>query len=278
MAELVIDQIEGAELVLDTNADSRRVRMATVTGIDVTGEADANVLEKALTVTGMPGIGEPMPGNTAFTLQQVAVVGLFHNACRVRLTYRPFQFVGLPANAYIITDGGALSQELTSIHAGTGHPIRVGFNDPLHPDLIVKPQTVVQSVPWPLRKVRLQSIIQGVPDGAKNYMGYVNLTSWPTGFSPLGKGFWLIDGFETTYSRYQGYYQIIASAVARPWGNWMIQSIANDQFGKPVPIDPDTVAAMMALEYVRGIATPVNGGMVSVGHFPLVEFSTVFGF
>lgn len=287
-ATLTLDQIEGSELLLDLDGQSRRVRMGTVEGIDVVGDADPNVLEKALAVTGMPGMGNAMPGNPTFSLSQVGVVGIFHNCCRVRLVYRPVEFAGLPASAYVITDGSSLVQENTSIHYKTKLPIRVGYSRTvaLPPGVAGPPvtytipeQSVEMAVPWPMRKVQLQALIAGSPDGSKNYTGYVNSGSWPITFTPLGVGYWLIDNFQSSYSRYQGFYQITASAISRNFRNWMMQGTLIDKnTGTYVQVEDSAVDAALNLAYTATIVKTAGTGIVSVGHYPTVDFATVFGF
>lgn len=288
--EITFDTLEGSELIDEIGAGRRRNRGGIIQGLDVSEDPDPLVLEKALAVTGMPSLGQTQPGNPNMVLSRIGLRAVANDAVRFRLEYEPKNYAG-QATAFFITEDSSLMQTDTSLHP-TGTPIRVGFKQSMAATTyLVKPQSIIQSVPKPLREIRISALLIGQPNAGTtpNRTGYVNSDTWPVGYDPLPAGYWLMNRWTMTEARYAGYFQLSASAITRNTHNWMMAGNLVDPStgrhvypytagGDPLPGGDTLIKSFANHDYTYEVLTNEIIGMVNVGHYPLTSFASAFGF
>lgn len=277
MPTLTLDTIEGAELQDSGDQGRIRVRTGLITGMDVNpGDSDHTVLERALAVSGMPTLRQQWPDNPFLILNRIGIIGLSNDVLRVRLQYEPVSFAGLPAaTAFILTDDTTTIEEESSIHP-TGTACRttwtsggVSITNIPHTFRVFKP----------LREIRISAIKLGQPDHQKNISGSVNDSEWPVGMGALPKGYWYVNRFRTTLSRYSGYFQLEASAITRVTRNWMLESLPVDpSTGKYLKVSNIEINAAITRPYEYAFVSGLLGGIGLYGPGPLASFPDSFGF
>lgn len=282
-AILTLDTIEGAQLQADFTG-KYRVRTGTVEGIDVVGNPDSAVLDKALDAQGMPQLGSTDPIYPLTLLSKVGVFPISNDAVRVRLEYAPINFGA--TTAYIFTDGTSLVNELTSIHPTAG-AVRVGLNKTYN-DVIIPDQTLTFDVPRPCRQISINAYLVGQPAQQPNLVGNVNSDTWPVGANPLASGYWLMSEYKTSLSKWSGWYSLTASAISKTFENWMMRgAIIDPSTGKFVaPSQNGAVAGgynaavqqFASIPYAYGVTSAPQLGLASVGWFPMTAFAAAFGF
>lgn len=109
-------------------------------------------------------------------------------------------------------------------------------------------------------------------------IGKVNDSSWQ-GKNP---GYWLISGYRSTVSRFDGYYTTVASCMTKNNEDWgQLGVFFNVQTGKYLTVSDSVAKIARTLPYQYGSRNSgqLEGtGICVVGPYPTIDFRSVFGF
>jgi len=141
----------------------------------------------------------------------------------------------------------------------------------------------------PTLAVSISGLIYGnPPTGYQEGVAYVNDNIWPQSIASLVRpklaGYWMLQRYETAFSKFKGYYTYDALAGSRVFTDWSETGVlVNRQTGRHVQVSDADVAAMNGLPYSYGYIYPNGGdlesaGIVRIGGNPTISFPTIFGF
>lgn len=297
-ATIIWDVVQQAGGELDA-IQSRVIRPCVVKGMTDSSTADPDAIFKAydaIVAAGVP-LGTVHPTRSNFILRRFLITPISQTSALVRLVYETGLFNG-PASVVIITDRTVNTTYESDLMPGTRIPIRI------HPTLVTfidhagDPQirlipgdTVTLKMRRPTRAIGIQALIYGTPGaGYGDLVGCVNDNDWPTTAvaTDYPIGYWMLDGWTTSYSKYSGFYQLDALAISRVDEDWSeTVTLVDEQTGKKVPVDAADITAMIAPPYSVGEIWPAlatdpdtydGKGIARFGYAQTTNFATIFGF
>lgn len=314
---LTLDTVENAEVEIGLSS-GRVVRTGTVTDIPADASADSGVIFGALTAAGMPQFNSLYPGTQNLFFTRLHIRGFTTNGVKVALYYESFQALVPSAyiiNDDSVMSAETVNMDLstfTPLSISYGPAQKDSSGNPLPPDY-ASPTAFTAAPAWvdvlsPLRTVSVTTLSFGQPNmPGRDLFGGVNNATWPgvppgqqlqggmgqiaplwttpppVG-NPLGVGYWLLTKNRSYWSKYVNYFQTEVEATSYVTHDWSKVLIArNPSTGLLVSPSAAAVQALMIKPYTRGFQqsqqTPGTfDGFGRYGHYPLVNFQTVFGF
>ena len=288
-ATLVLDTIADSALDRDIENPHRRVRTGIIKNIPVnTSTPDYAVLEKALAASGMPAMGDLMPGYSNMFLSHIRIIPAAYKTCRVLLTYEENTWP--VATAYVLRDRSYLAQRQTEFLPGTKQVIEVAFKgtrtistvdengNPISAavDEVIARDKVAMNLLLPMRQINATAIVFGdVPDDIQDLIGKVNNATW----RGKDKGYWLITELETDVTRYKGYFTYSVTAMTKVNEDWSEYGVlVNHLTGRYAPIKQSDVDDLVADPYSYGITAPADSGIVKVCPYEEADYNGILGF
>lgn len=289
---VTLDVFEGAEVSTEatgtnTAAQKRFVRPAIVEGIDLTvvGSDLSEALFIAMTEVSNKAAANPLSGSHAdMYLRKIFLRAISDQTARAELVYETLQIGGGPPSTYVLTDGAFLTTFQTNRMPGTHKPFSTHYEDLDGENRVPEDGSdrVTMSLLRPMRKLNVSALIYGRPQtGGQDAIGSVNDAVWPTSgdSSPKPVGYWLLTDYTTAWTRYGGYMQLSATALTKVREDWSETGILlNKLTGKYVDVDDTVIDALLAKPYTNTVDSPFGDGIIRVGIYPLVSFSTIMGF
>lgn len=303
MATLELDKLDGAAFE-QTGTIKRFIRTGIAYDLDTTSAF--GTLYSVLSIGNCPRWGDTDTVSRDTMVTRIRVDPLSGDMARVTILYESFQGAG-PASAYIITSRAFPRTIETNLIPGLRIPIKATYKFADTPsdeeaffvdkDFGLITDLVPMRIYAPMRSYQISQLIYGSMTPQQPFNGsrspiklsgnvdkgeficHVNSDTWK-GKKP---GFWLMNDYSTSESKYQGFYQAESSAITKVTEDWSETGILrNAQTGKFVPVDPKKIAAMNAKDYKYGMIYPTDAGnqdgIVRVGPYPTVSFSQLFGF
>lgn len=297
MATLLLDTVQDAAMEFDYGI-LRRTRTGTVSGLAVapgtscsyTLETIYGILAAAGHVQGGNYLGDDGTVIAGLYLQNVQIKAISATDYRLLMTYTSER--GQTPSTYIIEDGTAVTQVETSMIPGTRIPLRMGWQS-ASPDVSasIPADSLTFSIMMPIRTVRITALKYGEPvSDNQDLVGCVNNATW------YGRdiGHWMVWDYDTSESKYSGYYtlQAEARAMAKWAGDWSQTQILKDSVtGKYVKVYDADWVPLRAAKYKYGIISigqqdvsalgPDDvgySGVMRVGFYPTIDFTSLFGF
>ena len=299
------DLIEGS--VVETDGLIRRaVRVFHVDGIVVNPDQPYETLWQAQTTPGIPQYNSKHPSRSELILRAIQVVGTSGTSAKMLLRYESPEWGGPPSSS-IITDDGYIEKYQTTYIPGTRRLITVSAEVTVNVPVdigggISSEQQQTEHIgdePVPfvfdrnIRVISVHSLVygslqQGVgfdgpysgnkPQVGQRLAGRVNDAPW----MDLPKGYWKLQRFRTSMSRYSGYYTkeiIAATKNDEDWSEFgILRSKMTGNFIKP---DEKALAAVAEMPYEFGIIGEQQSnkkGFRRVGPAQLTNFPALFGF
>lgn len=297
------------EILLDRQADNaltqegqitRFVRTGIITGLSVAPGNEIAFLHDASRATGMPQMGEICSADVRLQLTRREFRPLSDTMARFFLIYEsPY---GFQETSYIIRNSAFLGNLQTNMLPGSGtRPFWIaGFSQPgaagTSEDKDMLPDTVFMNIFRPMRQVSVSVLAYGSPQGdGGDAIGRVNGKPWPVGVVGMAekpKGYWLCNKYETSLSKYKGYYTVEAAGITRTTQDWSEYGILrNRKTGRYAQVT-DTANAVPSWDYAaeaRAVDTyyygrmyPPNAsdkkGIARWGPYELSDFAILFGF
>lgn len=249
--------------------------------------------------------GQQARGASNLALVRIPIVPLGAAQFRFQLVYENVSPGNFTFNSTYLLETGGVSQgyETTQV-PGSRAPIRVSFDPNAAgaqkvPFDVVPQDYIRMRITRTLRYVRVTQITFGKPtNNLEDYHNYVNSDFWQR----RPKGFWRIDDASTRISRYEGFYQQVATMLSRNVEDWSEPgTLQHQQTGRYCPIDPQAIINAFSTPYgtpnsAKGIKfqtaqEPNNGfiskdgtgyagynGFVRVYPYPTISFRQLFGF
>ena len=309
---VILDTVAGSSFTLEASRVVR-VRTATITNINVAA-GQALMLEEAYIALNAQGLAlnTGYPDNPDWTLQRIRVTPLDGTSARAELFYSTPDW-GTPS-AYIITDSTVLKQVETQFMPGTSkQPFMVSYDaqkaasysstaSPAPTNQTpISQDAVTLSIMIPVRQLTITQLQFGNPDEVSNAptsggfgsigegtgssitslrasVKYVNGDT----FLGLNKGYWLMMGYTTRISVYQGTYVSEATISTNGDEDWSVYGILqNRQTGQYADTSDATgtggMTAAQGAGYSYGIIYNSAGyGVIRVGPYPTTSFTTLF--
>jgi hypothetical protein len=291
-AELMLDRVIGTDIDVRGNF-ARYTRGGYAKGLPVVAGNEHEMLWSIMSIPNCPRAGDTLPGHPAlyFANFQATPLGGSHEGgqARCRFVYETPQSLatGVTPTSYVITSGVHSVGYQTDLIPGTRVPIRTGdFVSTDFPDARVPADNVLMNITRAHRVLRVSALRLGDPDDDKgDLVDHVNDGQW----RGKGIGFWKLSGYETSVSKYGGYYQLAMEAESRVFEDWSETGLLEDRLsGKKVPVTEPDIAIMMGLPYAYGVIFPRKpkatfeadheAGLVRAGPYPLTNFNAIFGF
>lgn len=109
--------------------------------------------------------------------------------------------------------------------------------------------------------------------GPASFVGCVNSYPW----LGLPTGYWLLTGFTSRLSKFDNYYETVATAITKNFEDWSEFGILRQkQTGRYVPVSNQELAKARNGGYSYGVQQ--FQGVVRVGAYPPTDFTGIFGF
>lgn len=250
--------------------------------------------------------GQQARGAANLALVRIPIVPLGAAQFRFQLIYENVSPGNFTFNStYLLETGGVTQGYETTMLPGSRIPIRCSF-DPNAGGAqkgcvfdVVPEDYIRTKLSRTLRYVRITQIMFGKPkNNLEDYHNYVNSDFW----QGRKKGFWRIDDASTRISRYEGFYQQVATMLTRNIEDWSEgRTLQHQQTGRYCPIDQNALLAAFSTPYGTPRSTagikfqtaqePNNGymntdgsgyagynGFVRIYPFPTISFRALFGF
>lgn len=286
-ATLIMDEIDGAELQTSLDGIHRRVRAGRIRGINTTGSVsnpDPRVLEKALAVAGMPGLGDAYPppvdeteGPTVpgLKLKHHILRPFTNTVTKVFLVYETEQNQFTPGS-FLLSDDTRTFSETTNMIPGTRTPVRLNWTNPDDPNEFVPEDFAVFKYERSVRSMVILATIYGNPPTIQRDMvGTVNDNDW--GGYP--RGYWKVDRYRTESRDRGSSYQVTAEVSTKKNEDWSVYDILqNKHTGQYVPIPDSYAQELVDEDYIYGYTGFLNRGIVKIGPYALSPFDILFGF
>lgn len=294
---VTLDTVENAALDIASASgivSKQFVRPCFVDHIDVGASSKSEALWLASEEIQTQAAAHPLEAARAeMVLTRIFLEPFTDTSAKGRIVYELPQFGGGPPSTYLITDDGEMRTLETNRMPGTHEPLVCTWVDPVassgsgggdvHNTITDR---ITYTIMAPLRVINVSALIYGRPnDGFQEAITFANDASWPTsaypggtdGLNPKGKGFWRLDKYRTTYSRWGGYFQLEAQASTKVVEDWSeTGTLRNVQTGRYVKVDPADLTALLAPDYSFGVTN--GNGIQRVGFYSLINFVDLFGF
>lgn len=281
---LTLDAVEDAEIEID-NRRLRIMRTGWVKPLD-TSKPKVEILASALSATGWPATNSPFPSSDPAL--QLAVLRRILirpvrgvNKARVHLGYEMPETGGGagPGLVFILERRTTLVTEETQFHPD-GTPLNIQFENPNDPNGKITQDIATMQIMSPWQQLTATGYYGGEPPEAMvTAIGSVNSTDWH-GFGP---GFWMYVGETTRTQDWGDSYHIQLAFLTRVRRDWSSYAAMKDpQTGKFMRVNTGHKQVLQdkPYEYKVDNELPVGtaNGIVKAGLYPLVNFSTLFGF
>lgn len=300
MATLILDTIQDA-MFEQQGTIKRFVRTGIAHDLDTTNQFAT--LYNVLAIPGCPKWGDTDTVSRDTQLTKIQVRPLSGDTAQCLFIYESFQGAG-PASAYIVTSRSYPRTVETTYILADGLPMTCRAATPPPPDeaqFFDENWYVQDLVPMrvfaPMRGLQVSQLIYGSPKTQLPFNGkaspislgqsidkgskicHVNSDWW----QGLDTGYWMLSEFFSSESKYQGYYQTEATAITKVLEDWGETGILRSSItGKYATVDKTKVAEVLRKKYRPGYIFPTDpkdeSGFIRVGHYPLANFKSLFGF
>lgn len=267
---LILDTVQGSEANVAVY-EGRLIRTAIVKDppLGVGAISNPAAVIAALSAFGMPQRGDPFP-DAAFQdyfLKRHVVRALTATTLAVQLIY---EWHGL----LTIVDTSTLTNVQTQLHPNGFVPIYVSWQNPNDVAGGTVKRVATFNTTLPLRHViASQTVDHPASSGVLNSFASVNKYPW----NGLPAGFWLFSGLEGESDDNGITYRYTCTLTTKQREDWSQIEYLKDERGVAVIVKSTDVTALRVKPYAFSIDTSVNG-VTKVGLYPLVDFSTLFGF
>lgn len=277
MSTIIFDTIKGSLLDVQSAPGSnikQQVRTGIIKDLDVVGSSDAEVLNKAFdAITAAVPFGTPHPRGDVGPFNRLILrpIESISNMLRFEMVYGTGAMSG--NSAYLLRYSTVMQSYNTRFLPGTGRNRRIATLDFKDPDTgkTVKANSINMTLMRPIRTISVTSIQTGAPEeGDDDMVNLVNNAPW----QGKPRGYWLVTGYETAISFYQGYYQASATVMTKGNENWFeVGVLVDPTTGLPVKVDEAKLGAALK-SYDYGVF-PYEGFVV-VGPYETENFNVIF--
>lgn len=265
---LKLDTVSGHEI--DQGVYSGRIlRTGLVIGLPLGfgSFSNQNVLIQALSVLGMPQIGDPWNASDPLYKDYfVKRINLRAISATQAIATIQYEYLGL----LTISDSTTISSVTTQLHPKDFKPLYVRYTPA--GGTVIKKLVSLQSA-LPLRHLTFnQTIDHMASTDVINAFGTVNDQPW----QGLPIGYWLFSDIDG-YTQDNGItYTYTAIFTTKQRENWLQLGYMEDDTGQPIIVPEASVAAIRSQDYFYGQDTSVDGVLVA-GLHDLSDFFAIFG-
>lgn len=280
--QLILDMVEGSKADIGIY-QGRISRMGMLIGVPL-GFVISNpsAIVAGLAASGMPQKGDkfPDPDYPDYYCKYHSFRGLgAKGVVGVEIVY---EYLGL----LTIKDTTTLSSDMRQIHPN-GQAMYVTWKDPSDASNVI---TKVATMPCllPMRHITIsQTVAYVASDDVVNALPAVNSDN----FMGYGPGYWLYSGLEaeTVDAGITRTYTVTLST--KVFEDWSTYAWLQNDNGQNIYVDPTNVSLMRNEPYIYGVndgagsvTNPATGwgilqniGLIKVGFYPMVDFSSLFG-